>query len=127
EAEAAAVVASEETERWRARALDPALSSGDVAAARSEMEDAAFLRDRLGEAVRRLGERLRELRWQEDQARRRAAYEAARAERDELAKELAEVYPRVEAQLADIAGRIAASDAVLDRVNRRRPDGVNAL
>ena len=64
--------------------------------------------------MRRLGERLSNVRWQEEQVRRRAAYEAARAEREELAKELAEVYPRASAQLADIAGLIAASDAMLE-------------
>src|SRR5207249_1527578 len=93
-----------------------------------EMEDAAFRRDRMGEAVRRLGERLREVRRQEDQARRRIAYDAALAERDALAAELAAVYPALAEQLADIVGRIAANDAVLERVNRKSlPDGAASL
>jgi len=64
----------------------------------------------MAEAVRRLGERLGEVRRQEDQARRRTAYDAAIVERDALAAELAEIYPPLAAQLADIVGRIAAND-----------------
>jgi hypothetical protein len=87
------------------------------------MEDASFTRDRMQEAVRRLGERLREVKAQEEQARRRAAYDGALIERDKLAAELAEVYPPLAARLADLAGRIAANDAVIERVNRKLPDG----
>jgi hypothetical protein len=43
---------------------------------RREMEAAAFRRDRLQEAVRRLGERLREVKAQEEEARCWAAYDA---------------------------------------------------
>ena len=128
EAQSAAVSSGEAAETARTRALDPVLSAADVAAARREMEDAAFRRDRMGEAVRRLGDRLREVRRQEDQARRRVAYEAALAERDALAKELVEVYPRLAEQLAEIVGRIAANDAVIERVNRKSlPDGAGGL
>jgi hypothetical protein len=44
-------------------------------------------------------------------------------ERDKLAKELAAVYEPVAQQLADLAGRIAANDAVIERVNAKLPDG----
>jgi hypothetical protein len=123
DAEAAAVSSGQAADAARTRALDPALSAADVTAARSAMDDAAFRRDRMGEAVRRLGERLREVRRQEDQARHRTAYDAARAERDELVAELACTYPTVAAQLADLIARIAASDALLERVNRKRLTG----
>ena len=42
-------------------------------------------------ATAKLGERLRVVKSQEEQARRRAAYDVAAAERDKLAAELAEV------------------------------------
>jgi hypothetical protein len=87
------------------------------------MEDAAFRRDRLQEAVRRLGERLAEVKRQEEQARRRMAYDAALAERDKLAAELAEVYPPLAAKLADLIARVAAHDAAIERVNQKLPDG----
>src|SRR3954451_2108072 len=68
EAEAASVAAGQASDAARQRALNPRLVAGQVAAARRESEDAAFSRDRLQEAVRRLGERLAELRRQEEQA-----------------------------------------------------------
>jgi hypothetical protein len=77
--------------------------------------------------VRRLGERLREVKAQEEQARRRAAYDAALAERDKLAAELAEVYPGCAEKLANLAGRIAANDAAIERVNQMLPDGAKWL
>jgi chromosome segregation ATPase len=127
EAEAAAVVSGQEAEAARVGALDPARTAADVVAARHEMEDAAFRRDRMNEAVRRLGERLREVKAEEERGRRRAAYDAALAERDKLAAELTEVYPPLAAKLADLAERIAANDAEIERVNQKRPDGAKWL
>jgi chromosome segregation ATPase len=119
EAEAAVVASGEEAEAARTSALNPTLAAADVAAARREMEDASFRRDRMQEAVRRLGERLREVKAQEEQARRQVLYDAALVERDKLAAELAEVYP----PLADLAARIAENDAAIERVDRKLPDG----
>jgi chromosome segregation ATPase len=127
EVEAAALSSAEAAERARVRALDPAISAVDVAAARREMEDAAFRRDRLQEAMRRLGERLREVKAQEEQARRCAAHDEALTERDKLAAELLDVYPQLAEKLADLAGRIAANDAVIERINRKLPDGAKWL
>ena len=123
EAETAVVVCSEAAEKARLQALDPALCAADVAAARHQMEDAAFRRDRMQEAVRRLGERLREVKAQEEEARRRSAYDAALVERDKLAAELTEVYPPLAAKLADPAARVAANDATIECVNQKLPDG----
>jgi len=123
EAETAAISSAETAERARTRALDPSIPAAVVAAAREEMEDAWFTRDRMQEAVRRLGERLRDVKAEEEQARRRAAYDAALVERDKLAAELAEIYPPLAAKLADLAARIATNDAEIERVNRKLPDG----
>jgi hypothetical protein len=116
EVEAASVVAGETSDAARQRALDPRLSATGVAEARREMDDAAFRRDRLQEAVRRLGERLKELERQEERARRRADLARVAAERDRLAAELAEVYPKYSERLADLAARIAANDAEIARL-----------
>ena len=59
----------------------------------------------------RLRERLTEVQAAEENDRRRAAYEEARAERDELAAELARVYPPLAAQLADLLDRIEHMNA----------------
>jgi hypothetical protein len=56
---------------------------------------------------------------EKEQARRRSAYDAAVAERDTLAAELAVVYPAFVEQLAHLAARIAANDAVIERINRK--------
>ena len=68
-------------------------------------------------AVSRLRDRLAELRTAEEDNRRRAAYEEARAERDELAAEFARVYPPLAAQLADLLGRLRASDDRIEYIN----------
>jgi hypothetical protein len=50
------------------------------------------------------------------------------AGRDALAAELAEVYPKVCEQLADLMARIAANNAVIERINRKGlPDGAKWL
>ena len=72
-------------------------------------------------ATAKLGGRLREVKKQEEQARRRAAYNVAVAERDKLAAELAEVYPPLAEKLADLAARIAANDAIIERINCKLP------
>jgi hypothetical protein len=48
------------------------------------MEDAVFNRDRLLEAVLRLGDRLREVKSEEEQGRRLVAYDAALIEQTSL-------------------------------------------
>ena len=68
-------------------------------------------------AVSRLRERLTELQAAEEDDRRRAAYDEARAERDQLAGELARVYPPLAAQLADLLGRLRASDDRIEHMN----------
>jgi hypothetical protein len=77
------------------------------------MED-AVRHERLQAAVPRLRERLTEV---EEDDRRRGAYEEAKAERDELAAELARVYPPLAAQLADLLGRLRASDDRIEHLN----------
>ena len=89
-----------------------------VAALIQEAEAAARAAgDAAEQAVSRLRERLTEVQAAEEDDRRRAAYEEARAERDELAAELARVYPPLAAQLADLLGRLRASDDRIEYMN----------
>ena len=104
EVEAAAVASGDVAEQSRKRALDPALAAADVAVARRGMEDATFRRDRLDTAVKRLGDRLTELRDHEEDQRRRAAYDKAKAERDALAEELGRVVPATGLAIEGVAG-----------------------
>jgi hypothetical protein len=82
EVEAAASEASSSADQARTRALNPALSLDTVRAARAEMEDAAFIRDRMGAAAERLAGRLKEVRRAEEDRRRQTAYDEVKAERD---------------------------------------------
>jgi chromosome segregation ATPase len=123
EAETAAAALAQAAEKARTRALDPTLSSTEITAARRAMEDAAFRRDRMQEAVPRLNDRLKQLRREEEQARRWKEYTTALAERDALATELDEVYPAMAERLAGLMARVASNDAAIDRVNRSLPDG----
>jgi hypothetical protein len=91
--EAEAAAAAKAAEQAREQALDPVLSPAGVEKARSEMEAAAFRRDRLAVAVRRLREQLEVARQREENAARQAVYDAARDERDADAAELARRWP----------------------------------
>jgi hypothetical protein len=123
EARSAARRAEDQAEAARETALDPVLPPARIAAARAMMEAALFARDRAGAAISRLLVRLSEIRHLEDHARRRQDYDAAREERDQLARELAEVYPVLAPRLAAVLRAIVRSDRLLRTVNDRRPDG----
>jgi hypothetical protein len=93
-------------------------TSDTVAALIQEAESAARAAgDAAEQAVSRLRERLTEVQTAEEDDRRRAAYEEATAERDKLAEELARVYPPLAAQLADLLGRLRASDDRIEYMN----------
>ena len=124
----AAKSAAELAEQARTRALDPALSANSVADARRAMDDAAFKRDRLQAALTKLGERLKELQDDEENARRQVTYDKVKAERDQLAKEYADLYPIVAKQLAELMSRIAANDREVDYLNKHAlPKGIGRL
>jgi hypothetical protein len=127
ETEAAAIAVGEMAERARSRALDPVLSAPDVASARREMDDAAFRRDRMQVAVTKLGVRLRELKAQEEDNRRRATYEQVKTKRDKLAAELIDKYPAIERQLVDLFARLDANDKEVNYLNTRLPTNTERL
>src|SRR6266545_4080226 len=101
-----------------AAAFTDGATSDTVAALIQEAEAAARAAgDAAEQAVSRLRERLTEVQSAEEDDRRRAAYEEARAERNQLAAELARVYPPLAAQLADLLGRLRASDDRIEHMN----------
>jgi hypothetical protein len=92
------------------------------------MEDAAFKRDRLQAAVTKLGERLEQLKDQEENERRQLAYDKAAAERDQLAAELADLYPGFAKKLGELLSRVAASDREIEFINDHKlPKGADRL
>jgi hypothetical protein len=128
EVEQAVAWAADAAAKARGRALDPVLAASQVAAAHREMEDAAFRGERLQAAVTKLRERLEQVKAQEEDERRRLAYEKAKADRDRLAEELARVYPPIAAQLADLLTRIDANDREIEHINAHAlPSGAERL
>jgi hypothetical protein len=120
--------ASEQAEHARNRALDPTLSGSELKDARECMGDAAFKRDRLQAALGKLRERLEELRYQEENARRQVGYDKAKAVRDELARELADLYPAFAQKLSDLLVRVVINDRELDYINNHAlPNGADRL
>ena len=126
--EHAAASASDMAEQARNHALDPTLSGFELTDARKCMDDAAFKRDRLQAAMEKLRERLAQLKDQEENARRQVAYDKAKAVRDELAKELADLYPAFAQKLAELLPRIAINDAEIEYINNHAlPRGADRL
>jgi hypothetical protein len=126
--ERAASSTAELAEQARNHALDPTLSGNQLKDARNCMDDAAFKRDRLQAALGKLKERLKQLLEQEENAQRQVIYDKLKAERDQLAKEYADLYPTVAQKLAEVLSRIAANDRELDYINKHAlPKGAPRL
>jgi len=112
--EAAAKAAEAAAEGARSRALNPLAE--DVIAARQTMDDAAFKRDRLAEAARRLAQRVGALKAREADCRRRAELERVLAQRNRLAEEMARMVEPI-VQIAHLVSRIDACDREIRSLN----------
>jgi hypothetical protein len=115
EATSAAELAAETA---RKHALDPLLSGDDLKLARREMEDAAFTRDRLHEAGKKLAERFEALKALEADRRMSAEHERVLAERDRLAEEMERMAEPI-MQIAHLVSQIEACDREIGRLNAR--------
>jgi len=87
------------------------------------MDDAIFKADRMQEAIDRLTERIRELKAQEEQARRSEMFKRVKAERDQLADQLKALYPPFAEQIGPLLMRIKANDREIEFVNGHAADG----
>jgi hypothetical protein len=122
-----AASASHLAEQARNHALDPTLSGSELTDARKCMDDAGFGRDRLQAALKKLRERLAQLKYQEEHARRQVAYDKAKAVRDELANELADLYPAFAQKIVELLVRVVINDREIDDINRALPNGADRL
>ena len=113
EATAAAELAAETA---RKHALDPLLSGDDLKLARRDMEDAAFKRDRLHEAGKKLAERIEALKALEADRRMQAEHERVSAERGRLAEEMERMATPI-VEIAHTVSRIAVCDREIGRLN----------
>jgi hypothetical protein len=114
EVEAAAKGAEAAAEDARERALDPLVD--DAIVARGAMDDAAFKRDRLIEAAKRLGKRVDELKALEADRRMWAEHERVQSERDRLAEAMERLADPI-AQVAHLVRQIEACDREIGRLN----------
>ena len=117
--ERASTAASEQAEQALSHALDPTLSGFELTDARKNKDDAAFRRDRLQVALEKLQERLAQLKDQEENARRQVVYDKAKVVRDELANELADLYPALAQKLVELLARVVVNDREIDYINNR--------
>ena len=125
QATAAIATAAAAAEQARKRALDPLVTAGELAAARTAMDDAQFLHERLTEAVSRLRQRLAAVRAAEEEACRLAHYRDLEQARDQLADELRALYPAFALKLAALLARIATNDRAIAHLHK--PSGLPPL
>lgn len=99
------------------RALDPATPATEVTKARKAMDDCEFASQRMSNATARLNELLATIKQGETETARQHEFDAAVAERDQLAAEMAEEWPELELKIVDLLTRVAASNARLSHAN----------
>jgi hypothetical protein len=119
EIEAAAAAADVAAAEARSKALDPMLPRAEVVAVRRQSDDAAFERDRLLEAAKKLATRLAELKASEHSAVLTAQHDELASERERLAAELV----GMTGTLAQIGRLALAIDACEREVKRWNPLG----
>ena len=112
--EAAAKAAEAAAEHATERALDPLVD--DVIVARGAMLEAAFKRDRLIEAAKRLGVRVDELKALERERTQRAEHDRVLADRNGLAEEMARMAEPI-ARIAHLVRQIDLCDREIGRLN----------
>jgi hypothetical protein len=113
---AAATAADAAAAEARAKALDPILPRAEVVAVRRQSDDAAFERDRLTEAAKKLAARLVELKAAEDSAALRVEHDALAGERDRLTAELVGMTDSL-AQIGKLALAVDACEREIKRWN----------
>ena len=125
DAEAALAAAAATAEAEREKALD-AVASRDSAKAEQSAWAAEFRRDRWRSSLTRLRQRLGEVEASERQRDWVEDYDTVKAKRDAVAKEFAERYPTLTAELCDLFRRAEAVDEECSthqwrRAERRAP------
>lgn len=111
--------AKEASKRAAEIALDPATRPDAVADARKLMEDSDFSSCRLAIAAEKLLDLKRQALERERKAADIAEYTAAKAERDQLAEDIAREYPALASGIADILTRLQSNNQRVDAINTR--------
>lgn len=119
EVEQASADARAVSEQAAARALDPKVRPAEVSDARRQMEDANFRSNRMDAAAGQLKVLLEQALQREAADEQAAEYTAAKAERDQLVKDLA-AYEQHAAAIVALLERVSQSNVRLQKANRGR-------
>jgi hypothetical protein len=119
--------AEAEANREHEAALDPTLSARLAAEHRNRAREAAFARDRVHEAAKRLTDQLKRIRYRGSQARRQTVYDAAREARDWIARKLADRWPKIEAEIVKLLTDLDQVESQVAAANKALPDNQKAL
>jgi hypothetical protein len=122
EVESAIIEADNEASLAQEQFLDP-IATPDANAGRAKMEMTQFTSARLRTLLPRLESRAREVEAEENRKAWQVRFDALERERDQLAAELGELYPKVESQLVSVFARCANLDARLSALHQSRPSG----
>ncbi|WP_313393565.1 hypothetical protein [Sphingobium yanoikuyae] len=104
-----------------ARSVDPALTTPQAREARNNAADLEHDIRRLNASLELLNRRRQTILDDDAYAKRRARYDAAKKERDDLALHIRARYPEIAMELVAMARRIQASEAECKIVNMDRP------
>jgi hypothetical protein len=124
--EAAAKAADETASKAHREALDPTRIV-DAKSVAATVAAAALQRDRYQAALPRLEERRKQIAEAEYYRSWAETRDEVQAQRDELVRELRERYPVLARELIEMVSKIAPTDAMIDQVNKGRPDGEHSL
>lgn len=108
---------------WRDKSLDPSASTEAARAARTKADDAAHDRDRQLAAIEALEAKAEQMKADAAVAARIAIYDEAKAERDQLADDIRDRWPALQAEMVGLLERMAANDTRVDQANRQLPKG----
>jgi hypothetical protein len=124
--ESAIITATNEAQIAHEQFFDP-VATPDYHQARDRMELTQHTAERLRTLLPRIQQKAREAEHEADRQNWQARYEAAAVQRDSLAKELRDLYPKVESQLVSLFARIATNDAALSELHGSRPSGCKGV
>lgn len=127
EVEAEIAATTKKFDAETARSVDPALTTPEAREARNNAADLEHDIRRLNASLGMLQKTRQKLIEDDDQASRRAAYNAARDERDALALHIRARYPEIAMELVGLVKRIDASNRQIAAANDSRPRGAAPL
>jgi hypothetical protein len=122
EVESGIIAAESAAELAREQFLDP-IATPDANAGRAKLESKQFISARLRTLLPKLQERAHAVQAEENRKDWQVDFARCAEERNQLAAELRETYPKVVSQLVSLFSRIRANDLALSDLHGSRPDG----